>query len=267
MPDGKNESGQAYHAQLPAFHAIVSAKMEGMQNTNRDLPLTRFWLFFLALLPALSCAAEARQDLEQIRRSAKEFVQQQLTRSNDTAELEIGRLESRMFLPKCSQLEGFLPANAQLAGKTRIGVRCLQPGEWSVVVPVTIRNTPSVVITARQIGTGQTITADDLQLKRLSAGETPAPAALTKLEQAIGKVPVTTLGQGLTLRNNMLRNPYIIHQNQQVTLVASGEGFSVSNEGKALGNAMEGQPVQVRSKSGQIIHGTAKAPGIVEVPH
>lgn len=241
--------------------------MESMQNTDRNLPLTRLWLFFLTLLPTLLYAAEARQDLEQIRRSAKEFVQQQLARSNNAAELEIGRLESRMFLPKCSQLEAYLPANARLAGKTRIGVRCLQPDEWSVVVPVVIKNTASVVITARQIDTGQTITADDLQLKRLPAGETPAPAALTAVEQAIGKVPVTTLGQGLTLRNNMLRNPYIIYQNQQVTLVATGDGFSVSNEGKALGNAMEGQQVQVRSKSGQIIRGTAKAPGIVEVAH
>jgi flagella basal body P-ring formation protein FlgA len=39
----------------------------------------------------------------------------------------------------------------------------------------------------------------------------------------------------------------------------------VSGEGKAIGNAGEGQVVQVRTASGAVISGTAKAGGMVEV--
>ena len=37
------------------------------------------------------------------------------------------------------------------------------------------------------------------------------------------------LGKGLALRSDMLRAPYIVQQNQTVTLVAEGNGFRVSN--------------------------------------
>jgi flagella basal body P-ring formation protein FlgA len=47
--------------------------------------------------------------------------------------------------------------------------------------------------------------------------------------------------------------------------VSNGNGFSVSAEGKAIGNAGDGQIVQVRTPSGTVISGTARTGGMVEV--
>jgi len=49
--------------------------------------------------------------------------------------------------------------------------------------------------------------------------------------------------------------------------VSTGVGFSVSSEGKALGNALAGQIVQVRTNNGQTVSGIARPGGVVEVSH
>ena len=69
------------------------------------------------------------------------------------------------------------------------------------------------------------------------------------------------------MRQDMLRAQIAVIQNQTVKLVSSGRGFSVSAEGRALGNATEGQPVKVRSASGTVINGIARAGAIVEVTY
>lgn len=218
----------------------------------------------------LCCSAEAhaaKQDLDKIYQAVERFVQQQLQASKTQANVELGKLEARLYLPQCRQLEAYLPADSRLAGKTRIGVHCLEPIEWSIMVPVTINAKASIVVLVRPVKSGEEISADDLGMRQLETGETAPAATLSSADQAIGKVAVTTLGKGLALRSDMLRSPYIIQQNQTVTLIAEGEGFRVSNTGRALGNASKGQPVQVRNGAGQIVRGIADAPGVVIVEH
>jgi flagella basal body P-ring formation protein FlgA len=56
-------------------------------------------------------------------------------------------------------------------------------------------------------------------------------------------------------------------QGQSVRLLSSGDGFIVSNEGKALNNAVNGQIVQVRTHSGQVVSGVARNGAVVEVAY
>lgn len=50
----------------------------------------------------------------------------------------------------------------------------------------------------------------------------------------------------------MLRNPVVIQQHQKVRVLFSENGVEVMNEGTALANAQEGQPVRVqRSATGK----------------
>jgi flagella basal body P-ring formation protein FlgA len=65
----------------------------------------------------------------------------------------------------------------------------------------------------------------------------------------------------------MLRAQAAVMQNQNVKLVSSGRGFSVTADGRALNNAAEGQLVQVRIASGSVVSGTARAGAIVEVSY
>ncbi len=135
------------------------------------------------------------------------FVQQQLQAAGSDPQFEIGKLDPRLYLPDCKQQEAFLPGDARLEGKTRIGVRCLQPVEWSIIVPVTVKQTTRVVILNRLVNTGQTIEPADINVRNLAEGESAPPAALNTADQAIGKVAIVTLGKGLMLRADMLRQP------------------------------------------------------------
>lgn len=74
-----------------------------------------------------------------------------------------------------------------------------------------------------------------------------------------------SIAAGRPLRADMLRQPIVIQQNQTVKLVSRGAGFQVSNEGRALTNGLEGQIVQVRLASGQVVSGVARTGGIVEI--
>ena len=85
------------------------------------------------------------------------------------------------------------------------------------------------------------------------------------MAQAIGRTPTVSLAAGTPLRLDSLRSRPVVQQGQAVRLVSNGSGFSVSGEGKAIGNAGEGQVVQVRTAGGSVVSGTAKAGGMVEV--
>lgn len=219
------------------------------------------WLacFSLFSMPAVA----AKQDLDKVYETVRMFVQQQLQQSGSDARFDIGKLDHRLYLPQCRQQEAYLPSEARLQGKTRIGVRCLQPVEWSIIVPVDVQQMARVVVLTRAVPTGQTLEAADINVRSLVAGETAPPAALNAAEQAIGRVAIATLGKGLMLRSDMLRLPYVILQNQTVTLIAQGDGFQVGNDAKALGNAAIGQTLSVRTQSGQIVRGIARSPGVV----
>ena len=54
-------------------------------------------------------------------------------------------------------------------------------------------------------------------------------------------------------------------QGQLVRVVSNGAGVPVSAAARAIGNASEGQVVQVRTSAGAILSGIAKAGGLVEV--
>jgi flagella basal body P-ring formation protein FlgA len=74
-----------------------------------------------------------------------------------------------------------------------------------------------------------------------------------------------SLAAGTPLRVDTLRSRPVVQQGQAVRLVTNGNGFSVSAEGKAIGNAGDGQIVQVRTPAGSVVSGTARAGGMVEV--
>ena len=75
-----------------------------------------------------------------------------------------------------------------------------------------------------------------------------------------GSVPA-----GMPVRQDALKSQQAVSSGQVVRLVSSGEGFSVSAEGRALSNAGEGQTVQARTVNGQVVSGIARLGGTVEV--
>lgn len=226
----------------------------------------RFAYFLLFLSLPFQASSEAQwQDLEQLRSTAIQFARQQSANQPGTVSINATPLDSRLRLPACQALDFFIPTGNRLWGNSNLGARCSAPSSWTVYIPLTVSITSEVVFSARPIGTGQKITEADILLKSEDITQFSA-GVITDPKQALGKTTTTSIAAVYPLRLDMLRAPYVIQQGQSVKIVARGQGFSVNAEGKALNHASEGQIVSVRSASGQVIKGTAREGGIVEVP-
>jgi flagella basal body P-ring formation protein FlgA len=216
----------------------------------------------------LLCVSPARaatqQDHVLIRDVALAYAQKQTESLPGEVNIKIEGIDKRTVLRTCGALEAFLPGGAQLIGKTSIGVRCNEQPGWSIFLQATIRVSATLLVANRPLAQNTLLKADDFTLQ---SGELGQPGILTDPVQAIGKTLKFGIGVGQALRQDMLRAPYVVTQGQTTEVRARGEGFAVRSSGQALNNGAEGQSVQVRMTSGQVITGSVTADGIVEVRH
>jgi flagella basal body P-ring formation protein FlgA len=224
-----------------------------------------FYLCLLLIYPFPALADGPWQNLEAIRTGAIQFALQQTVTQPGSVTVTAGALESRLRLPACPAMEFFVPTGSRLWGNGNVGVRCPAPSTWTVYVPVNIRISADVVFAARPLQTGQKLSEADILVKSDDITQF-ASGVITDPRQALGKIVSLGVAAGYPLRSDMLRAPNVIQQGQSVKIVAQGRGFQVNAEGKALTNAAAGQIVSVRTPSGQVIKGTAREGGIVEVP-
>jgi flagella basal body P-ring formation protein FlgA len=120
------------------------------------------------------------------------------------------------------------------------------------------------LVTARPIRPGQILGPQDL--RREYGDVTAQPAnTLTETSQVVGHHARYAVATGNTVRSDMLRLPPAVQQGQTVKVIGTGQGFSVSNEGRALNRAGDGESVRVRLANGQVVTGIARNGGIVEV--
>jgi flagella basal body P-ring formation protein FlgA len=148
-------------------------------------------------------------------------------------------------------------SGSRLWGKTTVGIRCLGPTPWTVYVPVQIRIAGNYLVAARQLAPGQVVAAADLLPQSGDLGALPA-GVLTDPAQAIGKTVTPGRRCRPAAAQRSAQRSLGGAAGQSVKLLSSGAGFTVSNEGKALNNAAEGQVAQVRTASGQVVSGIAR---------
>lgn len=178
----------------------------------------------------------------------------------------IGQLDTRTQLPACTAFEPFLPAGSKLWGKSTVGVRCLGPSTWTIYVPVQVNVSGNYLISARAMPAGHLIGEADIVVRSGDLNTLPTNV-LTDQAAAIGKTVKNGFSAGQPIRSDLLIAPWAVQQGQSVKTEASGPGFTVSSEGRALNNALAGQVVQVRTSSGQTVSGIARPGGVVEITH
>ena len=211
----------------------------------------------------LSVGRAAQQDVSLIRKTAETFAKQQTAHIPGQVAVTVGVVEPIQF-PACAKLQAFLPLGAKLWGNGTVGVRCAAGAEWSLFVPVTVRVQGPVVIATRPLANGTLLAAGDITSQTAELTQLPA-GVLNDINDALGKTLSVGVNVGHALRQDMLRATLVIRQGQAVRLIAQGQGFKVSSEGRALSNAAVGQMVQVKAQNGQVLSGTARADGSVEV--
>jgi flagella basal body P-ring formation protein FlgA len=221
------------------------------------------WLMLSKQALALSSATEY-QSLDSIKQHISAFL---LTQSNGypgKVTVDVGRIDPRLKLETCADVNVFMPSGSRPWGKTSVGVRCTVPKAWTIYVQANVSVFSDYLVAAAPLAQGHILEAHHVlfelgDLTRLPAG------ILTEHSQVVGRVVSISMAAGTVLRQEMLKSMPVVQQGQQVKLVSSGEGFTVTAEGHALDKANEGQVVKVKVASGQIISGIAKPGGRVEV--
>lgn len=226
---------------------------------NVDMSIYRLVLLLLIFICNQLVAAESDLVLD----TAERHARLQTQGLPGKVSIRIGKLDVSK-LPPCTALEAYTPQGARMFGKTMVGVRCLGPNVWNVLVPLEISVTGSYVTTARAILAGKTIQNDDLHVLTGDISSLPT-GIIADPANALGKTLRNSLAAGQLLRSDQLIAPLAIRQGQSVRIISKGPGFSVSGEGKALTNAAEGQNIQVRTNSGQTVSGIARSDGSVEI--
>ena len=219
---------------------------------------------FMVLFNSAAFAAEHKQDLQEIRDAAKQFLTKETAGLPGQISIEIGKLDPLLSLEHCTALEPFMPTGSHLWGKTSVGVRCNAPQQWQVYVSSTIKIWGTYYLSAKSIAQGQIITESDItsingELTSLASG------IVTQPSQAIGHASTMSIAAGIPLRQDSLRLQQVVAQGQTIRLISIGTGFRVSTEAQALTGGSEGQLVKVKTGSGQVLSGIARMGGIVEV--
>ena len=226
----------------------------------------------LKLLPVLllvaqtTAAAQApvRQDLAALRQNVQQFLQIQSTGLPGQVTVTVAPLDTHLNLAACPDPQAFLAPGSRAWGKTTVGVRCAAPLPWTVYIQANVSVLADYIASAVPLAQGQAIEAGQLISMKGDLAALPAGIA-TDMAQVVGRSPNVSLPSGMPLRIDTLRSKTVVLQGQLVRVVSNGAGFRVSAEARAIGNATEGQVVQVRTPGGHQISGVARAGGLVEV--
>ncbi len=254
---------QGFAKEWPAYH--VAMDIQVFSTLSRIASQCLLTVSFL-LLAGSAAAQPSHQDPAQIRQSAERFLRAQTAALPGEVSIEIGVPDPRLKLHACRNLHTFLPSGSRAWGKTTVGVRCNEANPWTIYVPAHVRIQGDYYIAAAPLAQGTTIDISHLAKARGELSGLPS-GVITNPEQALGKTLILPVTAGLPLRQEILRSPPVIQQGQIVRIILNGPGFSVSNEGRALGNGAEGQLVQARTSQGQVVSGIAKTGGMLVVTY
>lgn len=237
-----------------------------MGALERLITMKNAFLIMFSLLSQLAFAqpGPARQDLGALRQVAEQFLQVQSAGLPGVVSISVGALDARMQLAACAAPEAFQQPGARVWGKTTVGVRCGAPTPWTVYIQAQVSVQAEYVAAAQPLVQGQSIDAAQLVMVKGDLAALPN-GVLTDMAQAVGRTSARSLAAGAPLRADQLRSKPVVQQGQSVKVVSKGAGFSVSRDARAIGNAGEGQVVQVRTPAGAILSGVARAGGLVEV--
>ncbi|WP_322403744.1 flagellar basal body P-ring formation chaperone FlgA [Massilia luteola] len=217
-----------------------------------------------ASLASAQTTPAGRQNINALRTVVEQFLHTQTAGLPGTVTVKVGAIDARTALAACPAPEAFLQPGARAWGKTTVGVRCTAPSNWTLFVQAQVNVQADYVAAALPLAQGQPIEQSQLVLVKGDIASMPN-GIITDMAQALGRTPTVSLAAGTPLRLDTLRSRPVVQQGQAVRLVSNGNGFSVSAEGKAIGNASDGQIVQVRTPGGAVVSGTARAGGMVEV--
>jgi flagella basal body P-ring formation protein FlgA len=220
------------------------------------------------LLAGAACAAgPGYQDVDSIRRRAADFARTLHAQDHGTIRVDAGRLDARLHFPACPMaLQGFLPPGGRSVGNTTIGVRCPSPASpWQLYVPVTVRVMDQVVVAARPLSRGVTLSADDVRLVEYDLATLPS-GYLLDLAKAVGAQMRLPVAAGSVLLPSQIEGPRLVRRGDLVNAVARAGGLEVRIQAQALADGAAGDTIKLRNPlTKKEFSGVVTPEGLVQV--
>lgn len=228
----------------------------------------RAWL--IAALTSLS-TAQAQPPIEKqnpagLQHAVEQFMQTQTQGLPGEIQIAVNPIDKRLNLAECAAPEVFLPKGSRAWGKTTVGIQCSVPDKWTIYVQTQVKVIADYLVSSTPLPQGRVITAADFTPVKGDLTSLP-PGIVTDPGQAIGRTLALSIPSGMPLRQDALKSQSVVQQGQSVRVVSNGPGFQVAADGRALANATEGQVVQARIASGQVVSGVARPGGLIEVSY
>lgn len=227
----------------------------------------------LALIGAsLAAGAVAAQSAEPpgeplaaVRAAAVGLIRSQLRGVTYEVHVE-AQLDPRLHLARCPEpLATSLPSG-ELGAHVAVRVSCTASGfPWAVYVPVNIESDIQVLVLRQSALRGARLSAAEVieetrRVPGLSAGYVTDVATLAR------HTLTRALPAGTALTADAMLADLIVHQGQEVTLIASTPGVSVRASGKALQDGREGARVRVQNLGSlKVVEGVVDASGVIEI--
>lgn len=180
-------------------------------------------------------------------------------------EVTLGQLDPRLKLAPCDKVRAYVPDNAQLWGKTRVGLRCEQGAvRWNVYWPVTVKVWGRALVAAVPLRPGNTIAQADVVMGEVDLAASNSPA-ITRAADIVGRTVVRPMEAGQSVRQDDVKNRRWFAIGDPVRLNVRGEGFLVAAEGVALSPGDEGRCARVRMDNGRVLCGQPVGDRLVEL--
>jgi flagella basal body P-ring formation protein FlgA len=247
----------------PLFTSMLVAMAQFPALVAAQVPTGR-----LAAPAGAHASAHSLQLAAALRAFAEREALAQLANAGHAAAARVevtgGQLDARVQLAPCARTEAFAPGGTRYWGRASVGLRCVDGAAWSVLVPVHVRVFGPALVAARPLAASMPIGADDVRVAEVEWTR-EAQGVVVDAAQLEQRVPARPLPAGLPIPLAALRSPQAVGQGDVVKVVGNGAGFSISTSAVALATAADGQSVRVRTDSGRVLTGTARAGRVVEV--
>ena len=222
-------------------------------------------LIYLLLNSAWLAQASDWQNTESLRAAAVHWVQAQ---SSTTARVEAKTLDPRLKLPACTSPLTIAGDPTATRSTWSVAVSCIAANgtpQWSVHVPVTVRELRPVVVLARAVPAGQPLTAQDVQLVERDLS-TLGFGYLDSIDAVRGQILRRPFAAGSVLTPDAVAAVKLIRRGALVTLLSEAGGLSVQSQGRALQDGAAGERIPVENASSRrVVQGVVKDSGTVEV--
>jgi flagella basal body P-ring formation protein FlgA len=211
----------------------------------------------LSLFASSPVANAEAQPVKTIINTAKTFLQEHFSADKNQVEINIGKVDPRLRLSKCSQpLSAFIPQGTDLKGNSIVGIRCVGVKSWHIYVPVSLVIKQNILVYNKTMAKGDRVSEADIEFKQVDISQlrhTP----LIKKSQIVGSILKRRVLDGQTVN---ARNACMVCKGDKLMITTGNKRLSVSMAGTALEDGHYGERVLIENlQSKREISGTVVA--------